>query len=638
MIKKTKVHVGLCVLLLSLLVACDAQSDTFSISEIQNPVANTVTEDTTGVTLASRAINTDTAVAMSDDAAESVAEATAANSAVHDDAEDYLVDDAAVTQIVLTDDAITVTGDGVVVDGRLAIITAAGSYTLSGTLTDGQLAVDTNDEGVVHLILNGVDIRNSSTAPIYIANADETVIELAANSENYVADGASYIFSDAEVDEPNAAVFSKDDLTIYGSGSLTVDAYYNDGITSKDGLIIAGGTIVVNAADDGIRGKDYLVVKDGTITVTAQGDGLKSDEDEDTTKGYITVTEGQITITSGGDAIQAQTDVLISGGTFDLTSGGGSNSSIAADASAKGIKAGVNVNIDGGTFTIDAADDALHSNDNLVINNGTFVLTTGDDGLHADATLELNGGVIDIIDSYEGIESAVIAINNGEFHVVSSDDGINVTGGNDGSGFGPGGGGGPRPGGGFNGGPGQDTFTTYTGDNYLYINGGYVVVDAGGDGIDVNGAIAMTDGVVIVNGPTEQMNGAVDYDGTFTLTGGFLVAAGSAGMAETADASSTQYSLLLNLNGTLQAGTLIHIADSDGNDVLTFAPTKAYQSIAFSSPELRDGGAYTVYYGGSASGAAVDGLYEGGSYDSGTEYTSFTVSSIVTMIGNAGRR
>ena len=606
MVKKTKIFIGICALLLLMLAACAVQSDTLSTSQIQAQVgvsdealtANIVTEGTTDTTSDNTVADVDSTVAVSAEAAESVAEATVANSANHDSAGDYIVGSSAVTQIVLAGDAIMVAGEGVTVNGRTATITTAGSYSLSGTLTDGQIIVDTQDEETVQLILNGVDISNTSTSPIYIANAAETVIMLAENSENYVADSPAYVFANAEVDEPNAAVFSENDLTIYGTGSLAVEASYNDGIASKDGLIIAGGTITINAADDGIRGKDYLIVKDGHITINAQGDGLKSDEDEDTTKGYITVEGGNITITSGGDAIQAATDVLISGGTFTLTAGGGSTGSVAADASAKGIKAAVNVNIDVG----------------------------------------LNGGVVDITGSYEGIESAVITINDGEFTIVSSDDGINVAGGNDGSGFGPGGGQPPAGGFGFGGGPGQDTFTEYTGDYYLYINGGYVVVDAAGDGIDVNGAIEMTDGVIIVNGPTEQMNGALDYDGTFTMTGGFVVAAGSAGMAQTSDMPSTQNSLLLNFDGILQAGTLIHIQDSNGNDVLTFAPTKAYQSIAFSSPELSNGVTYTIYYGGSASGTVTDGLYEDGTYDSGTEYTSFTVSDIVTRIGNTGRR
>ena len=149
--------------------------------------------------------------------------------------------------------------------------------------------------------------------------------------------------------------------------------------------------------------------------------------------------------------------------------------------------------------------------------------------------------------------------------LVVSDDGLNVAGGNDGSGI-------NRPGGGGGGFNPPDT------NYYLYLNGGYIVVDAAGDGIDVNGSIEMTDGVVIVNGPTSSMNGALDYDGSFKITGGFLVAAGSSGMAQAPGNASTQNSLLLNFNSSRQAGSLVHIQSSAGKGILTFAPTKTYQS------------------------------------------------------------
>jgi hypothetical protein len=252
--------------------------------------------------------------------------------------------------------------------------------------------------------------------------------------------------------------------------------------------------------------------------------------------------------------------------------------------------------------------------------------------MHTNATLEINGGNIQITDSYEGIESAVITINDGEIQIVASDDGINVAGGTDGSGMnmGPGFGGGH--GGGPGEGPGQDNFAAA--DSYrLTINGGYIYVDANGDGIDSNGSIEMAGGVAIVNGPTERMNGALDYVSGFSMTGGFLVAAGSSGMAEAPSASSSQYSVLLNLSSAQPAGTLIHIQTSDGEDVLTFAPTKLYQSIAFSSAELAGGSTYDVYYGGSSTGTVRDGLYQDGTYSSGTEYTSLTISGMVTRIG-----
>jgi hypothetical protein len=551
-----------------------------------------------------------------------------ANSQDRYEVTDYLQSDSESTQIILNGDSIVVTGSGATADGSRVTIMSAGSYAISGSLSDGQIVVDTQDEGVVTLLLNGVDVNSSTSAPIYIANAEEAAIVLADGTENHLSDGASYSVENADGDEPNAAIFSQDDLTILGNGTLTVSGNYNDGIASKDDLTIAGGTIIVNAVDDGIRGKDSLVVAGGNVTVTAQGDGLKADNDADATKGYITIETGVINVTAGGDAIQAQTDVTINGGAITLFTGGGSSNWIGETLSAKGIKGTVSVTITGGDFAIDSADDAIHSNDHIVINDGTFRIASADDGMHADSTLEINGGDFAITRSYEGLESAVITINDGNINITSSDDGINISSGADGSGFmmgGPGGRGGPQ----------QDAFAM-SGDYYLYINGGYIVVNAGGDGLDANGSIEMTGGLVIVNGPTENMNGALDCIGTFNVTGGFLVAVGSAGMAEAPDELSSQYSLLLNLDSPLQAGTLVHIQSSDGNDILTFSPVKQFQSVVLSSPELVAGGTYIVSFGGSSSGAASDGLYQGGSYSGGSEYVSFTISNVVTRIGAGG--
>ncbi|MEW5870143.1 MAG: carbohydrate-binding domain-containing protein [Chloroflexota bacterium] len=616
-------------LLLVTFTACSAAGGTITSTQVSG---TTTSSQVLGTTATSTPVVT---------AASSAAVALAENSQLHGDAKDYAWDPSTEVAIRLNGDSISADGAGVRVNGGTATITAAGTYRLSGSLADGQIIVDIQDEALVRLIFDGVDLRSSTSAPVYIASAEETVIILADNTENYVSDGAAYIFEDSEEDEPNAAIFSKGDLTIYGDGSLTVNGNYNDGIASIDGLIIASGTVTVNSVDDGIRGKDYLVVEDGNITVDAQGDGLKSDNEEDETKGFISIETGVFHITSGGDAIQAQTDVLVASGEFYLSSGGGSNNRIDESTSAKGIKAAVNVNIDGGNFTIDSADDAIHSNGSLVVNGGAFSLSTGDDGMHSDGTLEVNGGDFEITKSYEGIESAVITINAGNIHIVSSDDGLNVVGGNDGSGapgMGPGGGGRQRPGGGMpGGGPGQDTFT-YTGNYWLYIHGGYIVIEAAGDGLDINGAVEMTDGVLLVNGPIEQMNGPLDYDGTFNISGGFLAAVGSSGMAQSPGASSSQNSLLINFDSTQPAGSLVHIQNSAREDILTFAPTKQYQSVAFSSPELVMGESYEVYLGGNATGTATDGWYRDGAYVPGSLYTSFTVSSVVTTIGNSGGR
>ena len=221
----------------------------------------------------------------------------------------------------------------------------------------------------------------------------------------------------------------------------------------------------------------------------------------------------------------------------------------------------------------------------------------------------------------------MITLNGGAINLVSSDDGLNVAGGNDTAGMG----------GRTGGRPGQDTFTASE-DQWLYINGGTLAINSGGDGIDVNGSIAMTDGQVIVNGPTENMNGALDHDGAFTISGGFLVAAGSAGMAQAPGTTSTQPSVLINANSAQAAGTLVHIQSDSGETILTFAPSKQYQSIAFSSPLLQSGATYEVSYGGTAGGTVQNGLYLDGAYEPGSYDTSFTVTEMLTTLGNTGRR
>lgn len=558
--------------------------------------------------------------------AQSVAEAQAENSAIEESAADYSWDSASAIPIELNGDSIAADATGVIVDGSTVTLAVAGTYELSGTLNYGQIIVDTQGEGTVQLVLNGVTLNCSTGAPIYVKDAKKVVILLADGTTNTLNDGLTYGNANADEDEPNAALFSKADLSIAGGGSLTVNGNSNDGIVSKDGLIIAAGTITVTAVDDGIRGKDYVAIEAGNITVKAGSDGIQSDNTEDATKGYISIAGGVLDITAGGDGLTAQTDLMIAGGDFTILTAGGSGSSIADTLSAKAIKGTASVVIDGGTFSIDAADDGLHSNGSITVNNGTFAIASGDDGMHADGTLTINNGDIQVSQSYEGLESALITINAGAIDITSRDDGINVAGGADGSGMaGPGGMGGGR---------GQDAFSSNS-SYMLYIRGGTIVVNAYGDGLDSNGGVEMSGGTVLVSGPTENMNGALDA-GIFNITGGTLIAAGSAGMAEAPSSSSSQNSVLINFDNILQAGTLVHVQDSAGKEIFTFAPAKEFQSIVFSLPSLSLSETYTVFVGGSDSGSNSGGLIQGGSYTAGEQYTSLTLSSVVTGAGNMG--
>ncbi|OMF26304.1 dockerin type 1 [Paenibacillus sp. FSL H8-0548] len=547
------------------------------------------------------------------------------------------------TAIELNGTNATVSGSGAEATNGTVSITAAGTYVLSGTLSDGQIVVDEQAEGTVQLVLNGVNIHDNDSAAIYIKEAGKVIITLQEGTENFVSDGDKYIFADASTDEPSAAIFSKADLTINGTGKLSVTGNYNDGITSKDDLKVMSGTFEIQAADDGLIGKDLVAVQDGKFTIVAGGDGIKSTNDTDEGKGFIAIAEGEFDIQAGSDGIQSENALVVDGGIYTIVTGGGSENgevkmgemgqnprgnsasetSNSADdtetTSAKGLKAGGNININNGTFTIDAADDAIHSNSNVGVANGEFNIMSGDDGIHADSLVSIDGGTINITKSYEGIEGANITITDGEVHVVSSDDGVNVAGGNDEA----------------TAAGRQDQFSE-SATNLLTISGGTLTIDASGDGLDSNGSIVMTGGTVIVNGPTTSGNGPLDYDGSFEQSGGILVAAGSSGMAQAPSDNSSQFSVSMTFPQTQQAGTIVHLADSEGNTIMTAAPSKNYQSVVISSPDLKEGSSYTLYSGGTSTGAGVNGLYTDGEYTGGTKVTEFEISSSVTWLNESG--
>ncbi|AEG59737.1 carbohydrate-binding domain-containing protein [Desulforamulus ruminis] len=548
------------------------------------------------------------------------------------------------TTITLKGSSFAVDGTGAAAEDRILTISAAGTYVFNGTLTDGQIVVDAGKDDTVRLVLNGANLSCSDSAPIYSKQADKMILTLADGTKNTVEDGTAYTYAEGE-DEPDAAIFSQDDLTINGSGSLKVKGNFNNGIGTKDNLIITGGTLDITAAKDGLRGRDSIAIHDGTFNIEAGEDAIQSNNDEDGTKGWISLDGGQFTITAGNDGIQAETLLQVTAGEFTLTTGGGSanastrsngetrpgrgqwetiakENNVAEDTvSAKGVKAGTGILITGGVFAIDSSDDAVHSNGNLVIKSGEFAITSGDDGIHADSALTVDDGSILISKCYEGLEGASITVNGGTIRLTARDDGLNAAGGNDGSSLG--------------GRPGQNNFSAN--ENYfIRITGGYVAVDASGDGIDSNGKLYFNGGTVLVNGPTSNGNGAMDYDGTCEVTGGTLAIAGSSGMAQAPGNTSTQNSLTVYYSSIQKAGTLVNLADESGKSILTFSPAKDYQSIVISTPDLKQGKTYTLSSGGSCSGNLSDGLYTRGAYSSGVKLTDVTISGTVTAISDDG--
>ena len=504
-------------------------------------------------------------------------------------------------QIQLNGDRASVTGSGAQYEDGTLTISAGGVYRISGTLSDGRILVNAPNEDVT-LVLNNAEITNTSGIPVYIYQAGQAVIQLADGSVNTLTDGSSYTFADAfssaEESEPNACVYAKSDLTISGSGALTVNANYKNGITGKDTLTIDSATITVNAVNHGINGKDQLIINRAALTVVSGGDALRSTNDIDESLGCIAITDAMLNLTAGEDGIQAETNLTISGGSCTVQTGGGNTVAPSADTSAKGFKAGKRVELCSGTFALDCSDDAIHSNGDVLILGGDWTIATGDDGVHADETVEITGGVIVISESYEGIEGTTVNISDGDIRITSSDDGINAAGGADQSGFG-----GMRP----------DPFTGSS-ECAMIISGGTVCICASGDGLDSNGDLTVSGGEIYVVS-TGSGDSAIDYDGSAKITGGVVIAAGANGMAQNFGSDSTQGSILLNLGAYSNAA--VTLTDADGHVLAEYSPTQQYNSVVISTPELTVGNTYTVQAGGQTTSVTLDSLIYGSGMSGG---------------------
>lgn len=676
---------------------------------------------------------------------------------------------------------------GVYISGNIITITKEGTYVLSGALSEGQIVVDA-DSAKVQLVLDNADITCASSAAIYVKNADKTFITLAEGSENILMNTAEYeTIDDNNID---AVIFSKDDLTLNGKGTLTINSEYGHGIVSKDDLKLVGGTYNITAENHALSGKDSVRIAEGTYNLTSGKDGIHSENADDDEKGFVYIASGDFTIESTGDGIDASYVVQIDDGAFDITAGGGAenatkthndmpggatrdnmgggapggaaqdgeapsgdkpsgdgsdksdsgsasgkqtgqtppdrldgdsfdgsrpdekasdntggqtaqtppdkpgtdtsdgqksdknsqskdiadnttassassdtgsessssaspdadsenNSSASSDAdstSTKGIKSDGALYVNGGTFTINSADDSFHSNSDATINDGTYTISSGDDGIHADSALLVNGGTITVTESYEGLEGLNITINDGKIDITASDDGMNVAGGNDASGFGG------RGGDGFKGmqapdsaqrpddtsdntsdntqkpddtsdtaqttgnitvaaqkqdntsDTAQDTDAASDDEMWMVINGGYVQVLAGGDGLDSNGDLTINDGEVYVDGPSDNGNSAIDYGekSSFDINGGTVVAVGSSGMAEDVSSESKQQAAFVKLDSQADAGDVI-LKDADGNEIISYTTQKKYDCVIISTAALKAGQTYTLSASGSES-------------------------------------
>ena len=450
--------------------------------------------------------------------------------------------------------------DGVTVSDGVITITKAGNYKLTGTYS-GQIKVEAADSDMVRLILNNATITNSTGAAINVVEADEVVIYTASGTTNTVSDGSSY--SDTASGSPDAAIYSKSDLTLAGEGTLKVGGKYEEGIHTTDGLVIASGTLEVSAANTGIKGKDYVDILDGTITVTASQDGIKATNDTDSNRGWVRLSGGTVNISAGDDGFKAERVLEISGGTLNITQ------------SNEGIEAQY-INILDGTVNVTSSDDGI---------NASYSTTSTTTESASTSTTQTTQGN----QSAQGNQAALQA--------PSGSAGQAPAGGQAPSGGGAGGGmGQPPAGGGAGGGMGGGGGTFEVVDATINITGGTVTVNANGDGIDSNGTATLSGGTLVVNGPFTGGNTSLDTNGDLLLNGTTVAAGNSGDMFEAPTSSSTSgYVKLTNLSN-VSSGTTIQVADSSGKVVANYKVTNSNTAlILVSSSKITKGQSYTVY-------------------------------------------
>lgn len=571
---------------------------------------------------------TNATVGTSSDNTNISSEATTVTFAQSDDAmftnRDYEVgyDTQNCVLITLNETGASSSSDSVKISGSTVTITEEETYIISGSLSDGMIIVDADESAKLQIVLNGVNITSSTSAALYILEADKVFVTLADSTENFLTNGGTFeAIDDNNID---GAIYSKQDLTFNGNGSLTVTSPAGHGIVCKDDLVFTSGTYSIASSSHGLDVNDSVRIANAQISIEAGKDGIQAENSDNAELGFVYMSSGVLNIGAEGDGISAQTYLQIEGGTLDLLCGGGSengsqsssssygdfrggmggmggmggkgnmgfsssssssSSSSGDSTSMKGLKASGNLLISGGTITINSADDALHANDSMTINGGIFEIASGDDAVHAENTLTITDCTMNITECYEGLEALKIYVRGGDIKLVASDDGINAAGGTDSSGMG---GRDAMFGGGMMGGSSSS-------NGYIEISGGKLSINSSGDGIDANGSFLISGGYTVIVGPTNGDTATLDYDREGKITGGTFIGTGASGMAQTFS-SSSQGVIAVSV-GSVSANTEIRLTDAKGNLILSHTPELSFAVVILSSPDIVSGESYTITVG-----------------------------------------
>ena len=526
--------------------------------------------------------------------------------------------------------------DGVTVEDGTLTITKAGTYKLSGEY-QGQIKVETADSDAVRLVLDNANITNSSGAALNVVNADEVILYSASGTTNTISDGADYTATGE--DDPDAVVYSKADMTIAGEGTLKVNGNHEDGIHTSDGLVIASGTLEVNAANTGIKGKDYVDILGGTINVTAQQDGIKSTNDTDEGQGWTRLSNGTVTVNAGDDGFKASRVVEISGGSLTVeqsdegieaqyinVSGGDVNVTSADDGMNASLKTSNSESTDSSANTSDAANQQQNNQQQGSLPGGQQSGTSNQQQQGMGQPPAMSGSSQDGT-SQNGTSGTAQQQNNtqnqgnqnmGQPPAMPGGNAQDGTSQNGTTGTGQQGMGQP-PQGGMPGG-GGGTFEVI--DAAINVSGGHVTVNAEGDGIDSNGVTTLSGGTLIVNGPSQGGNAALDTNGDLLLNGATVLSGSTADMFEAPSTNSTSGYLKLTNSSGFEQGSTVQVADSSGKVVANYKVTKSnVQLVLVSSSSIVKGQSYTAYTTTSAVDSNATSLASGA-----TELGSFTAS------------